>query len=139
MSNEKEAFAERLREAMIAAGHEPRPVVLERLFNTHYWGRSVTFQAASRWLNGRSIPTQEKLQVLADLLAVEPQVLRYGEEAIRGVKEKRARWDAGLAPEDREIIGALLSLPVEQKKIVRQVIQAFSDADNNKKKTRTGR
>src|SRR5690606_32187136 len=106
MDDEKAAFSTRLRDAMLAAGHEPRPVVLERLFNTHYWGRSVTFQAVSRWLNGRSIPTQEKIQVLADLFAVEPQALRYGEDAIQGVRNKRARWDAGLVPEDRELVEA---------------------------------
>lgn len=89
---------------MVAAGHEPRPAVLEKLFNSRYWGRSVTFQAVSRWLNGQSIPAQEKLLVLADLLAIDPQALRYGTEAVRKIREKRARWDAGMAPEDRELI-----------------------------------
>lgn len=123
--NEKEAFAIRLRQAMTAAGHEARPAVLEKLFNSRYWGRSVTFQAVSRWLNGRSIPAQEKLLVLAELLAVDPQALRYGEEAVRRIREQRARWDAGLGPEDREIVETLLKLTVEQKKIVREVIRAF--------------
>ena len=49
MDNKLE-FARRLRDAMEAAGLEPRPGVLLTLFNTHYWGRSVTFQAVSRWL-----------------------------------------------------------------------------------------
>lgn len=43
MSDEKEAFAARLQAAMEAAGHEPRPAVLEKIFNSRYWGRSVTF------------------------------------------------------------------------------------------------
>jgi transcriptional regulator with XRE-family HTH domain len=124
--NEKEAFAARLRQAMTEAGHEVRPAALEKLFNSRYWGRSVTFQAVSRWLNGRSIPTQEKLLVLADLLAVDPQALRYGKEAVRRIGEKRARWDAGLAPEDREMVDTLLRLPVAQKRIVREVIRAFA-------------
>lgn len=124
--NEKAEFAERLKAALISAGHEPRPVVLEKQFNSRYWGRSITFQTASSWLRGRSIPEQEKLQVLADWLAVEPQVLRYGEGAVKAVREKRARWDAGMAVEDREIVEALLKLPVEKKKIVREVILAFS-------------
>lgn len=126
MTTEKEAFSTRLRDAMIAAGHEPRPVVLERLFNSHYWGPSVSFQAVSRWLNGRSIPSQEKLQVLATLLAVEPQALRYGEAALRHIRDKRARWDAGLAPEDRDIIEAFLGLSVEEKKAVREVIRMLA-------------
>lgn len=134
MNQEKEAFAKRLRQAMLDAGYDPRPSVLERLFNTHSWGASVTFQGASRWLNGKSIPTQDKLQVLAGLLAVEQQYLRFGEEAVKGVLEKRARWDAGLAPEDREIVELLLNLTVEQKKVVHEVIQAFAAKPASKNK-----
>ena len=131
MTDEKNAFSERLRVALSAAGYQPRPAVLEKLFNSNYWGRSVTFQAVSGWLNGKAIPAQEKLQVLADLLAVEPQALRYVEEAVQDIRDKRARWDAGLSPQDREIIEVLLSLTVEQKKIIREVILAFAKAGEN--------
>lgn len=127
MSDEKEAFAVRLRAAMVAAGHEARLTVLEKLFNSRYWGRSVTFQAVRMWLNGKSIPSQEKLQVLADLFAVEPQALRYGEEAVKRVRDKRSRWD-GLTPQDREIVETLLGLTVEQKKVIREVVLAFDKA-----------
>ena len=64
--NEKAEFAQRLRDAMTRAGYELRPMVLEREFNTRYWGRSVTLQGVRRWLRGEAIPSQEKLQVLAD-------------------------------------------------------------------------
>jgi transcriptional regulator with XRE-family HTH domain len=64
--NEKAAFAERLTAAMKRAGLEPRPSVLEKEFNTRYWGRAVTYQAVSRWLKGEAIPSQDKLEVLAD-------------------------------------------------------------------------
>ena len=33
---------------------------------------------ASRWLRGRALPEQDKLQVMADLLGVEPHALRFG-------------------------------------------------------------
>ncbi|MBV5299510.1 MAG: helix-turn-helix domain-containing protein [Rhodoferax sp.] len=72
--NEKVEFARRLADAMTKAGYPLRPVVLEREFHTRYWGRSVTMQAVRRWLRGEAIPSQEKLQVLADWLKVEPQV-----------------------------------------------------------------
>ena len=61
---------------MIAAGYPDLPAVLEREFNSRYWGRSVTFHAVSRWLRGEAIPSQDKLQVLAEWLRIEPQVLR---------------------------------------------------------------
>ena len=81
--DQKLEFAERLQAAMRAAGLEPRPAALLNLFNANYWGRSVTFQAVSRWLRGESIPAQDKLIVLAQVLKVEPEVLRFG-ETVRG-------------------------------------------------------
>ena len=83
--DQKLEFAERLQAAMQAAGLEPRPAVLLHLFNAHYWGRSVTFQAVSRWLRGESIPGQDKLIVLAEILKVEPEVLRFGDAVRKSV------------------------------------------------------
>jgi transcriptional regulator with XRE-family HTH domain len=126
--NEKLEFATRLKAAMVAAGLEPRPAVLEKQFNSHYWGRSVTFQAVSRWLNGHSIPSQEKLQVLAELLKVEPQALRYGEQAAKKVRERKAQWEQAINFQERETFEAFLSLPAAQKKVVREVILALAKA-----------
>lgn len=126
--NEKAEFAERLRSAMLAAGYPPRPAILEREFNSRYWGRSVTFQAVSRWLRGQSIPAQDKLQVLAEWLCVEPQALRYGEEAVSRIRENRARWEDVRHVQERETFEAFLSLPAPQRKIVREVILAFAKA-----------
>ncbi len=123
--NEKAAFAERLTAAMKRAGLEPRPSVLEKEFNTRYWGRAVTYQAVSRWLKGEAIPSQDKLEVLADLLAVEPQVLRYGEGVVRKVRERQQIWAEGITPAERELIEAFLMLPVAQRKVLREVIMAF--------------
>ena len=89
-------FAQRLRDAMEAAGLEPRPGVLLNVFNAHYWGRSVSFQAASRWLRGEAIPAQDKLLVLAEILRVEPEVLRFG-VAVRQSDSRRLRGGRGLA------------------------------------------
>ncbi|MEE7561217.1 transcriptional regulator, partial [Xanthomonas sp. Kuri4-2] len=95
MSDERQQFSRRLGDAMRAAGYEPRPAVLFRLFNTRYAGRSVSFQSASRWLGGRSIPEQDKLQVLAELFGIEPQRLRYGSG--QRVAEPRAGWPTGVS------------------------------------------
>ncbi|MDR7096821.1 helix-turn-helix domain-containing protein [Hydrogenophaga laconesensis] len=121
-------FAQRLREAMLAAGLEPRPGVLLNLFNTHYWGRSVSFQAVSRWLRGEAIPAQDKLLVLAQILKVEPEVLRFGRAVRHQVQESRKRWDDGVSYEEREVFDAFLRLPVPQRKVVREIIFAFAQA-----------
>jgi transcriptional regulator with XRE-family HTH domain len=76
--DEKAEFSARLKRAMTDAGYPVRPIVLEREFNLRYWGRPISVQAVCRWLKGEAIPSQDKLQVLADWLKVEPHVLRFG-------------------------------------------------------------
>ncbi|NWP70548.1 helix-turn-helix domain-containing protein, partial [Escherichia coli] len=78
-------FAQRLRQAIEAAGLEPRPSVLLNLFNSSYWGRPISFQAVARWLNGEAVPEQDKLVLLAELLRIEPEVLRFGDPAQRSL------------------------------------------------------
>lgn len=124
--DEKLEFARRLREAMQRAGYPVRPIVLEREFNTRYWGRSVTLQAVRRWLRGEAIPSQDKLQVLAEWLKLEPQVLRYGEGVAKSVQEYRERWEDKMSYQERETIDAFLQLPAPQRKVIREVIMAFS-------------
>jgi len=119
---------------MVAAGLEPRPGVLLNLFNTNYWGRSVTFQAVSRWLKGEAIPAQDKLVVLAGLLKVEPEVLRFGEQVRQSVERYRQRWDEGIGYQEREVFDAFLQLPAPQRKVLREVILTFAKvhtADKN--------
>ena len=124
--DQKLEFAERLQAAMRAAGLEPRPAVLLNLFNTNYWGRSVTFQAVSRWLRGESIPAQDKLIVLAQVLKVEPEVLRFGETVRKSVQEQRRRWEEGVGYLERETFDAFLKLPAPQRKVIREVILTFA-------------
>lgn len=124
--NEKTEFAKRLSAAMLAAGYPDRPAVLEREFNSRYWGRSVTFQAVSRWLRGQSIPAQDKLQVLAEWLGVEPQALRFGEQAAKQVREHRGLWEDSTHYKERATFEAYLALPLPQRKIVREVIMTFA-------------
>ena len=122
-------FAQRLQVAMRSAGLEPRPSVLVNLFNAHYWGRSVTFQAVSRWLKGEAIPAQDKLLVLASVLNVEPQVLRFGEQVLTSVRMRRQRWDEGVGYLERETFDAFLQLPAPQRKMIREVILTVAKAN----------
>lgn len=118
-------FAQRLRTAMEAAGLQPRPGVLHNLFNARYWGRSVSFQAVSRWLRGQAIPEQDKLLVLAELLHIEPDVLRFGVAGKIAPQEGGTRWGQGMGYLERETFDAFLRLPPAQRKIIREVILAF--------------
>jgi len=126
MENAKTLFANRLREAMVAAGYEPKPAVLEREFNTRYWGKPMTLHGVRRWLRGETLPTHEKLLVLAEWLVVTPQQLNFGDEIQRRVEQRRARWDSGIGYQDRDIFEAFLKLPVPQRKLIREVILTFA-------------
>lgn len=128
--DEKAEFAQRLKQAMLAAGYEAWPSVIEREFNQRFWGRSISFQAARQWLLGTSIPQQDKLQVLAEWLQIEPQILRFGGEAIFSVQERKKRWDAAISGPEREVLEAFINLPVEQKKVAREVILALAKANS---------
>jgi transcriptional regulator with XRE-family HTH domain len=126
MEDAKKLFADRLRDAMTAAGYEPKPAVLEREFNTRYWGKPMSLHGVRRWLRGETLPTHDKLLVLAEWLAVPPQQLNYGDEIQRKVEQRRARWDSGIGYQDRDIFEAFLKLPVAQRKLIREVILTFA-------------
>lgn len=128
MEKASKKFAQRLRDAMLAAGYEAKPSVLEREFNLHYMGQPMTLHGVRRWLLGESLPRQDKLVALAEWLRIPPQELRYGAEIEKRVKQERARWDEGISHQEREIFEAYLHLPVPQRKVVREVILTFAQA-----------
>ena len=127
MDNAKAEFAERLTAAMRSAGYEARAAVLEREFNQRYWGKPVTLQGVRRWLRGEVIPPHDKVVVLADWLNIPPQELGFGDLPDR-ISQRRKRWDDGIGYQEREIIEAFLSLPVPQRRVLREVIEAFVKA-----------
>lgn len=124
--NEKQDFSDRLRTALLAAGYEARPSVIEHEFNLRWWGKSISMQTAWSWLNAKSIPAQDKLQTLAEWLKVEPQILRFGEGVAKSVHEYRQRWDEKLTYIERETVDAYLQLPAPQRMVVREVILTFA-------------
>lgn len=128
MDNKLE-FSQRLRNAMQVAGLEARPAVLLNLFNSKYWGRSVSFQAVSRWLRGEAIPGQDKLLVLADILNIQPEVLRFGEGVRNTLEQRQRRWEQGVGYLERETFDAFLQLPAAQRKIIREIILTFAKAN----------
>ena len=124
--DDKRLFAERLKQAMREAGYDPRPSILEREFNLRFWGKPITFQGVRRWLRGESLPSQDKLMVLAQWLQVEPQQLRYGAADDQGVGEAPATWRAEMSAEEQEVLDAYRALPSEQRKTLREVMFALT-------------
>jgi transcriptional regulator with XRE-family HTH domain len=133
--NEKIEFTQRLRVAMTQAGYTVSPSVLEHEFNLRWPGKSISNQAAWGWLNNRSIPTQDKMQVLAELLKIPPDVLRFGTAVRLSVQEHKKRWDEGAGYLERETFDAFLKLPAAQRKIIREVILTFAKVHSAATKT----
>lgn len=80
VSQERARFQARLSKTLQECGYShDSPTVLAREFNFRFSGRPVTIHAARKWLVGESIPTQDKLRVLAQWLGVTAEWLRFGD------------------------------------------------------------
>jgi transcriptional regulator with XRE-family HTH domain len=81
IADEKLSFSKRLKEAMRRARSESEsPTKIAREFNLRFDGDPVTAQAVRKWLDGRALPSQDKVRALASWLEVSPQWLRFGGE-----------------------------------------------------------
>ena len=82
VSNERARFQARLARTLHNCGYaHDSPTVLAREFNFRFSGRPVTIHAARKWLVGESMPTQDKLRILAQWLGVTAEWLRFGDAA----------------------------------------------------------
>ena len=124
MKDEKAEFSARLRAALKDAHIEASASVIEKRFNARYDGPSVTAQAISGWLNGKAIPKQDKVRVLAAIVGMEPHELQFGGKARVG--EGKAQWAEAMGRQERAMVDAYLSLPAPQRKLVRELIMALS-------------
>ena len=124
--NAKEEFSARLRAAMTDAGLDISGTELERAFNRK-WGKApISVQAAWNWINGKTIPRNDKLPVLAKLLKVDPHALLYGARETVTAADRRREWEDRMTYAERESIEAFLRLPTPQRLIVRDVIATYA-------------
>lgn len=125
--DEKQLFSARLKAALAAAGVSGRPADLEKLFNLKYAGKPVTFQTVRYWLTGKTIPTQDKIEVLADLLGVDRYELRFGRKGGRHLGEDKLAWSTErVDARDRIAMELYQKLSDPHRKAVRDLIEALS-------------
>jgi transcriptional regulator with XRE-family HTH domain len=134
MKTEQDAFSERLRMLLRQAGMSESPAELVRLL-ARFGGEPVSQQAISGWLNGRAMPRQANMRVLAKMLSIEPQQLQYGDD--KRVRENRGEWR--MNPHDQLAIEAFLKLSASQRKLVRSVIDELSKHQPPAKPAKRGR
>lgn len=80
LADEKQGFSRRLRDSLRRVALDVRNATgVAREFNLRYEGAPVTAQATRKWLEGRALPSQDKIRALALWLDVSPQWLRFGE------------------------------------------------------------
>lgn len=120
--SERDAFSQRLAEALKDAKVDVgSPTVIAREFNRRYTGKPVSTHAARKWLMGESIPTQDKLRLLAAWLGVSAEWLRFGEGVNAGkylAQSDRAHYSSP----DLELISNINLLNTEHKQVVREVV-----------------
>lgn len=125
----KRDFSDRLRAAMARQGYRASATLLEQEFNLRCRPGMVPIstQAAWNWLNGKAIPTHERIVVLADWLKMEPSALLFGEEP----RVQQADAAALPIPErldhlDREFLQAYLLLPEVERRLLQEIMRRFS-------------
>jgi transcriptional regulator with XRE-family HTH domain len=78
-SDERIFFKDRLQAALRKAHVPNRASTVAREFNLRADGATVTTHAVRKWLSGESIPTHERLLILAGWLGVHASWLLYGD------------------------------------------------------------
>jgi transcriptional regulator with XRE-family HTH domain len=126
---EKTAFAERLELALRRRhGRVPGATELANRFNLRYPGEPVSAQTAHKWLTGRTIPTRDKLGIIADWLGVDLHWLHYGPPPVAHMPVASARdWTYPLAAETIELAVRIGALSPQRRYLIRQLIDQFPD------------
>ncbi len=119
-------FSHRLQQALRDADYPPNsPTWLAREFNQRFSGHPVTVHAARKWLQGESIPTQEKLRELACWLSVPADWLRFG-----NVEQRKG---GGVPPSgDAKLLAQLQQLDEHHQMIARELLRALIKASRKK-------
>ena len=110
------AFAQRLKMALsryTKTIETPKELALQ--FNLHYkTGRTISDQAAQKWLSGQSFPTQDKIAVLAEMCQVPELWLS------QGINGEHAWAAAETAPTIQENIPLYGALQPDEQQLIHQ-------------------
>jgi transcriptional regulator with XRE-family HTH domain len=136
-SSEQENFSKRFRQALRNADYSPdSPTQLAREFNIRFNSGHVTPHAVRKWLVGESIPTQEKLRILASWLGVTAEWLRYGGEQTHSDEPLQAGGSAELSERfesaDIKLLADLNRLDKHYQMIAREIIRMLVRINHSK-------
>ena len=126
--SESQQLADRLHGALDSAGVRASPTLVANAFNLRFRGRSITPHTARNWLLGKVMPTQDKLRVLSEWLQVSPDELRFGRAPGKTYVFEMNDGPIEMGLADREMVERYLSLNLEERKTIRDVVSAFVTA-----------
>ena len=116
-------FAARLEKAMAEKSIKHSPTVLANLFNSVFDGRAVTPHTARNWILGKSLPTQDKLVVLAKLLDTSAEQLRYGRHSEKTLTLMNADGSETLITRSQQqLVRKYISLNKVQQRLVSDLV-----------------
>ena len=116
-------FAARLEQAMAAKSIKHSPTVLAKLFNSVFDGKAVTIITVRNWMLGKSLPTQDKLVVLAKLLDTSAEQLRYGRHSEKTLTLMNADGsESELSVSQKQLVRKYISLNKVQQRLVSDLI-----------------
>ena len=116
-------FATRLQRAMAAKSIKLSPTVLGNLFNSVFDGRAVTPHTARNWMLGKSMPTQEKMVVLAELLDTSAEQLRYGRYSEKTLMISNADGsETELTGSQQQLVRKYIMLSASQQRLVSDLV-----------------
>ena len=120
-------FAARLEQAMAAKSIKHSPTVLANLFNSVFDGRAVTVHTARNWILGKSLPTQDKLVVLAKLLDTSAEQLRYGRHSEKTLTLQNADGsDTELTSTQQQLVRKYITLSKAQQRLISDLVDELA-------------
>lgn len=124
-SNERTAFAARLALAMRRMVPSVEgPTALANALIAHF-PEGVTVQTASKWLAGRSMPAQDKIDVLAKWLDVSPHWLKHGPDPYKKKEKAGKSGDGKAGPVAQQLAARIQCLTHSQRVLVEALVAEF--------------
>lgn len=117
-------FALRLEDALESKVIRKSPTVLANLFNSKFGGKSVTPHTARNWILGKSLPTQDKLVCLAELLGTSSEYLRFGTNNNKTfVISQNDGTSNELTDQQQQFVRRYLKLNIVQQKLISELVE----------------
>ena len=120
-------FAARLEQAMSDKSIRRSSTELANLFNAEFEGKAVTIPTVSNWMHGWTMPTQDKLLVLAKLLGTSAEHLRYGRNWEKTLTLLNADGsETELTNTQQQLVRKYIMLSTIQQKLVSDLVDVIT-------------